>query len=176
MDLYVDSKKFIKILEKNLFYEAFANEIAPEIHKHYRKLGNDEGWIKSELDNEYEDLTDELKEDNIISAIRIPEILSLIGLQIEEVKDGNSITIDKAVKALMEENTEILAEEEHIGWMQQKYLNGWRLGPKNNDMKTHPCLVDYQSLSDEEKNKDRNQVRLYQTFILNSGFKISPIS
>ena len=46
-------------------------------------------------------------------------------------------------------------EEQHQAWMNHKIAEGWVYGPeKDNLLKTHPCLVPYSQLSEEDKRKD----------------------
>ncbi len=57
---------------------------------------------------------------------------------------------------------ELLARVEHRRWMASKVLAGFRyadIPEQDKKRKLHPCLVDYSLLPDEEKEKDRDQVR-----------------
>jgi hypothetical protein len=43
----------------------------------------------------------------------------------------------------------------HESWMAEKSANGWVFGEKKDpEAKTHPCMVPYDQLSDEQKAKD----------------------
>ena len=61
---------------------------------------------------------------------------------------------------------ELLANLEHIRWCRYHYLNNWTYGSpengKNKDMdrRIHMCLRPYESLADEEREKDRMNVSL----------------
>lgn len=61
---------------------------------------------------------------------------------------------------------ERLAELEHIRWCRYHYLNNWRQGipengkRKDTGLRIHRDLVPYQELSDEEKEKDRENIRI----------------
>lgn len=45
--------------------------------------------------------------------------------------------------------------ESHITWCNQKYADGWKHGlVKDAGLKTHPCLVPYNDLPEEQKAKD----------------------
>ena len=51
------------------------------------------------------------------------------------------------------ENTK--PEDSHISWMKQKVEEGWVFGEvKDPDKKTHPCMVDYHLLPQEQRSKD----------------------
>lgn len=46
--------------------------------------------------------------------------------------------------------------ESHEGWTRLKLAEGWRLGPEKDPVKkTHPCLVPYDELPEEQRKKDR---------------------
>lgn len=61
---------------------------------------------------------------------------------------------------------ELLAELEHIRWCRYHYLNNWRQGvPENGKRKDpalriHADLIPYQELTDGEKEKDRENIRI----------------
>jgi hypothetical protein len=47
------------------------------------------------------------------------------------------------------------SESQHQAWCQQKYDDGWRYGEaKDAEKKTHPCLVPYDELPEEQQRKD----------------------
>ena len=47
-------------------------------------------------------------------------------------------------------------EQLHDLWCQEKTAAGWTYGPtKDTAAKTHPCLLPYQDLPDEQRTKDR---------------------
>lgn len=44
----------------------------------------------------------------------------------------------------------------HQQWMDEKLANGWTYGPvKDSEAKTHPALVPYDQLPEEQRDKDR---------------------
>jgi RyR domain len=46
-------------------------------------------------------------------------------------------------------------DAQHLRWLEHKMMEGWVYGEEKNDkLKTHPCIVPYQGLSDFEKKKD----------------------
>jgi len=56
---------------------------------------------------------------------------------------------------------ETLAIMEHNRWMIEKYANGWKYGvERKNIFKIHNCLLMWNELPDEEKEKDINAVKL----------------
>jgi hypothetical protein len=58
------------------------------------------------------------------------------------------------------EEVELLAEAEHERWMSERSAAGWTpAGTENEDRRTHPSIVSWRELSDDEKEKDRQAVR-----------------
>ena len=53
-------------------------------------------------------------------------------------------------------------------------MEGWTYGPppKDNEKRTHPLLVPYSELPEEEKDKDRRTIQNYPKYARAAGFKI----
>jgi voltage-gated potassium channel Kch len=59
------------------------------------------------------------------------------------------------------EEVETLAAVEHERWMQEKRAQGWHYGPVREDSKKiHPSIIPYIQLSESEKEKDRETIRI----------------
>ena len=57
--------------------------------------------------------------------------------------------------------------------MEQKYRDGWSHSlVRDDDNKKHNLLVQYATLSEKEKDKDRNAVRRYPDIAELAGYKI----
>lgn len=57
----------------------------------------------------------------------------------------------------LHEVSELIARNVHEVWASERLREGWTYGSERNDsLKTHPCLVPYDELPEEEKNYDRN--------------------
>jgi len=66
--------------------------------------------------------------------------------------DTSGITLDDDVLAL----SELLAKNTHEVWAAGRIAEGWTYGAKrDNEKKTHPCLVPYEELPESEKEYDR---------------------
>ena len=53
-------------------------------------------------------------------------------------------------------NPDIKPHQSHQSWMDMKLADGWTYGPeKNPELKTHPCIVPYADLSEEQRQKDQ---------------------
>ena len=56
--------------------------------------------------------------------------------------------------------------------IEQKHRNGWVYSPvRDDEAKKHPCLVQYASLSEQDKEKDRKAVRHYPDIVELAGYE-----
>jgi len=85
--------------------------------------------------------------------------------------DTSEIEIEKSLVDLQEQ----LSKNIHEVWSKGRIDDGWLYGSKRDDSnKEHPCLVNYDELSEIEKNYDRNRDIETLKFILKSGNTITP--
>lgn len=74
---------------------------------------------------------------------------------------------------LTPELIELLARHVHEAWMEGRLSEGWKLGPERSDARReHPCLVDYDSLPESEKEYDRATARKVLEFLESKGYQI----
>ena len=84
--------------------------------------------------------------------------------------DTANIQLPKELIAL----AEAISKNVHEVWAESRINQGWTYGEKRNDeLKTHPCLIPYEELSEVEKDYDRNTAVGTLKLILKLGFKIS---
>jgi serine phosphatase RsbU (regulator of sigma subunit) len=122
---------------------------------------------------DFDDLPDEIKYSNIDNAIHIPTKLLSIGYKIRQVKKG----FKPFALHLNEEEIETMAKVEHMRWSWEKRLNGWSFGCTKDDIKkTHPSLIPYETLSESEKEKDRELVKLIPAFLQDINYEAYPVS
>lgn len=75
--------------------------------------------------------------------------------------------------AALDDLTEQMARNVHEVWAQTRIDQGWTFGQERNDArKTHPCLVPYDRLPEEEKVYDRSTAVGTLKLILSLGFDI----
>lgn len=75
----------------------------------------------------------------------------------------SSSDFEYVINRLYKENVtvETLAHLEHIRWCRYYYLNNWVYGSvRNNSKRIHNCLIPYEELSEEEKQKDIESVSI----------------
>ena len=122
---------------------------------------------------DYDDLPDGIKSSGIDSAYHIATKLLSIGYTIQK---GNA-EIEQILLYLSKSDIETMAKLEHERWAWEKRLNGWTYAPvRNNKNKKHNCLVPYNELSELEKEKDRDQVKLYPILLKAIHYEIHPLS
>jgi hypothetical protein len=171
LSLHVDHDKFMALVNRDLPFRMKAETLAPYIHDFYRQLCQSKGWGFT-YDIDYEQLPDEIKADNVAAAARIPSILHLVGLRLEEKGDGKMIS-ETEYQRIIDPLIEKLAEAEHNGWMEQKYRSGWSFGkPRNDDLKIHNALDKYTKLSDKDKDKDRDSMKNFNKVVAKAGYII----
>ena len=68
---------------------------------------------------------------------------------------------------------ENMAKNVHEVWAETRIVQGWCYGEERDDAnKTHPCLIPYEELPEEEKEYDRNTSIGTLKLIMKLGFKI----
>ena len=83
-------------------------------------------------------------------------------------------TNDVVLPAELEELVEEMSKNVHEVWAETRIKQGWTYGEQRNDeLKTHPCLLPYEDLPEEEKEYDRNTSIGTLKLIMKLGFKIS---
>jgi serine phosphatase RsbU (regulator of sigma subunit) len=122
--------------------------------------------------SDFDDLPNEIKNSNIDNAAHIPTKLLSIGYKIRQVKKG----FKPFALHLNEDEIETMARVEHIRWSWEKRLNGWTFGSIKDDIKkTHPSIIRYEDLSESEKEKDRELVKLIPAFLQDIDYEAFPV-
>lgn len=84
--------------------------------------------------------------------------------------DTTDVKLSEELELLVEK----MSKNVHEVWAETRIKQGWTYGEQRNDeLKTHPCLVPYEDLSEEEKEYDRNTSIGTLKLIMKLGFKIS---
>lgn len=83
-------------------------------------------------------------------------------------------TSDVKLPEELEQLVEKMSKNVHEVWSETRIHQGWTYGEQRNDeLKTHPCLVPYEELPESEKEYDRNTSIGTLKLIMKLGFKIS---
>ena len=83
--------------------------------------------------------------------------------------DISDVRLPEELEPLVEK----MAKNVHEVWAETRLKQGWKYGEQRNDeLKTHPCLVPYEDLPEEEKEYDRNTSIGTLKLVLKLGFNI----
>lgn len=86
--------------------------------------------------------------------------------------DNSSIELPEDLLELKEK----LSENIHDVWARKRISEGWKYGPGRDDAdKTHPCLVRYCDLPEQEKEYDRAVATETIKAIIALGYKIEKL-
>jgi serine phosphatase RsbU (regulator of sigma subunit) len=122
---------------------------------------------------EFDDLPEEIKQSNLDNAHHIPTKLLAAGYKIRPFRKG----FRQAALHLDDEEIETMARVEHIRWCWDKILNGWYYGkPRDDKKKLHPSIIPYEDLSESEKEKDRELVRLIPALLQDIDYEAFPVN
>jgi hypothetical protein len=172
LDLFVeDVPGFHGLLRRYYQFQAKAERLARSIHQNYVRNLTDAQRQGNESAVSWEELTPELRASNVAAAMRIPEILAVVGRRLAQGRA--SAGEEREVRGLLKNNLELLARMEHDGWQEQKRKDGWTYSPvRNDDLREHDLLIPYDRLPEEQKDKDRQAIRDYPDLARLAGFRI----
>lgn len=84
--------------------------------------------------------------------------------------DTSNVEIPEELNGLLE----AMARNVHEVWAKNRIDEGWVFGlGRNDELKTHPCLIPYEELPEIEKDYDRDTAMETLKLIISMGFKIS---
>jgi serine phosphatase RsbU (regulator of sigma subunit) len=136
-------------------------------------LFHNPGEKENNLVTDFEDLPDDIKYSNKDNAYHIPTKLLSVGYKIRHVQKGYK----PVALHLNKQEIETMARVEHIRWSWDKRLNGWIYGKtRDSENKTHPGLLPYEILSESEKEKDRELVKLIPALLKDIDFEACPVN
>ncbi len=159
-------KKTSLFVSDNSFINLY--DFATAIHASYLNLVKGD---KDSLQEEFSKLTLEYKVSNIQQAKSYGQKLELISCFYSS-KDLDYPVVDDFENSTYgsygSDNFGFLCREEHCRWVKEKIAFGWQYGEKGKDFtsvaernykKLHNCIVPYELLSEEDKEKDALMIR-----------------
>jgi len=116
----------------------------------------------------WDKLREDLKEANRQQVDQIAAKLKAICCEMVPVSGRMPVKFEFTSKEL-----EFLSQMEHRRWLDDKIKAGWRYGSvRDHDQKTHPSLVSWEVLPEDEREKDRQAVRAIPELLAAAGFEI----
>jgi hypothetical protein len=147
LSLHVDADAFIKLVLREVILNSYMEKLAIAIHEDYRQKNPG-----TDYDIPWEELTEHIKDTNRDQAKNFSDYLTQAGYSYD-----SGDTPFPSVKQFDAKEIELIARQSHIVWVESKITAGWVYGKiKDAVKKTHPLLVDWQQLPEEEKQKDRD--------------------
>ncbi len=148
-------------------------DLATAIHEDYyaeARIRGDDPTTNTSL-RPWETLPEDLKDANRAQAADIPNKLRLLGFELAPSHGMSPLDIP-----LTDEQVKHLAIREHDRWMAERIRSGWGFGKRrDNARKRHPLLVPWDSLTEEQKDLDRNTIRKLRELVHRAGFRVRPI-
>lgn len=145
--------------------------LARAIHETYLTERRAEG--KSEKENPsmrpWEQLDPSQKDFNRYQADHIPVKLRAIGCYAARKEESDQ---DESVEAFTKEEIEIMSRMEHAHYKAKRFIEGWRLGPRDHTARTNPHLIEWKDLPEEIKEYDRQFVRRIPQYLGLIGKKV----
>ena len=178
LSLHVDADAFIRLVLKDVVLNAYKDLLARSIHEdfvareihnnHVKNLKATNREKQSSYSDDWDKLPEEIKENNRRQADSIPEKLLLVRCGFD-AGDTPYPTLEEFTP----DEILLLAQNEHIRWMEDKIRSGWEKGPdRNNVKKIHPCLVDWEKLPQEEQQKDIDVARNIIPLLKKAGLRV----
>jgi len=140
------------------------------IHENYRMERRREGTLPDDDPSlaPWTDLAESLKDSNRAQAEHIGLKLRTVGCDLIPSVGPTPIPFEPS-----DAEIELLARMEHDRWADERRHAGWRLGPERNPIaRTTPYLVDWDQLTEDIRDRDRETIRALPHVVSTAGFRI----
>jgi len=171
LKLHVDEEQFMRHLMHDAFYSEKIESLAIAIHERCRELNEDSGNLNGDIIIPWEDLSEELKNSNRNGAKNIPSALLKINYDVVSVKEKPKFK-DFTIKEI-----DILAQNEHMRLYRFRKKAGFKYGEvKDYNKKTDPTFVHWDKMSEKQKKKVYQMVKIWPEILAKSNFKIERLN
>jgi ppGpp synthetase/RelA/SpoT-type nucleotidyltranferase len=141
------------------------DRIATALHNDY--VENNKTDLPAKM-QPWEQLDKTYQEASRQQAASVIQILQAAGFRVEKTGKKSA-----EFKGISRSDLDRVAELEHGRWNVERLRNGWRLGPRDNETRRHPCLLPWKDLPEVERDKDRAYVRTILELFTASGYELS---
>lgn len=153
------------IAGKEKFTQSDRDRMAQTLHKIYRMIY---GVEKAPSHQQWDQLPWHYKNSSRAAADHIRVKLRTIGLDMTKSSSAKPVKFRPAPDQLT-----MLAQLEHRRYCVERRINKWKPGEKTDyQQMIHECLVGWEKLSKEEKQKDFDQLTAIPTILKEAGFNI----
>lgn len=170
LNLHVDKEDFLRHLMQDTFYCEKTEKLAEDLHNSYRELNLEKCSLELTCMHSWDELDDEYKNSMRNKALHIPNSLRKIDYDVISVLEKPEV-VEFSKRELL-----ILADYEHKRWSLEKKEQGWTYGLTIDEQnKTHPNLVPWDDLPQEEINRIIEDMKTFPKVLANSYFKIEKL-
>jgi hypothetical protein len=150
---------------KNAIPRDQIEQMAEQVHVNYRK--GKEHEIQPDSLKLGPHLPEDRKVANRAQAAYAIEILKAAGFQVREA--GNPVLFT----GLTKKEIEFMAELEHGRWNVERLRQGWRPGKRDDEKRTHDCLVPWADLPEHKKEWDCDAVKGFPAILAKANIEVS---
>ena len=167
LDMAVDAQTFYDLMKENKLLIDKVDELARKIHQQY--LDDTKESEANKINRvAWEQLNEEIKESNRLQAMDMIHKLQFFHLDIIPYQE------EECIESFDSSLVEKMAMVEHDRWVREKKSLGWTFSKsRDNNKKFHPCLVEWEDLSEEEREKDRSAVRNIPNLLKSIGLGVA---
>jgi voltage-gated potassium channel Kch len=143
------------------------DQLAIALHAHYLVAAKSLGAGSPTALEAWDGLPENLRDANRATAEHAPILFAAVDLRL--------VTLGLGVRpvALSTAELEILARVEHRRWIADRIDRGWHYSEIRDDrLMLHTALVSYEALSENDREKDRNAVRVLVNILTEQGLAI----
>lgn len=168
-----DLAEFKALIVRDEDFKEKAPHLAKAFHDVWRTgKRKQKGTESFDYDCDFEKLPINKRNDNICAAMRMPRNLLLGGLFLVPAKEAGNNKVSEIPNDLVE----IMAQEEHIQWLENAVADGFRQKrdeEKRDDINlVHECILPWNDLPDGQREYDRWFIQNYPVFAEKAGFSI----
>jgi len=169
LDMHVNPEDFSRLVMSEVLLGNNREIIAMKIHEDFLRHQEGKRLQTDQAMAPWNELNEGLKESNRQQADHISEKLKAVKCSFFRVSEKQEIKII----TFSDNEIEFMAEMEHERFLRERLLDGWSWGKvRDHQKKTNPTLVDWEDLSENERDKDRQAVRGMPEILKNAGFEI----
>lgn len=165
------------VLSERFLVGGLRETLARAMHDSYERDQLAKGATEQVNVKPWDELDDDALSSNRDFAGDIPRKLAALGCMVVPAAladvERSAAVFDGRLAGRLEE----FAEDEHERWMRERTSRGWSYGPeRDNRARVHPCLLAYDQLSEEDKDKDRVAVIDLPEMLAKAGFAVEPVA
>jgi hypothetical protein len=168
LSLHVDADAFIRLVLREVILNSYLEQLAQAIHADFRKKITARDQAGAPYDIPWEQLPEDIKDSNREQAASFAGKLSDMGYSYDA---GD--TPFPSVEAFSQDEILLLAQNEHLRWIESRRAHGWTYGEvRDDEKKIHPLIIPWEDLSAEEQQKDVDVIENLIPLLASVGLRV----